>query len=184
MDKNNCKRCPLTSEIIRRFPEVKYAAFSSLVSGTHIPPHEGIPGVVRVHMGLIAETGQAGWKCDGEQRDCRPGEVVLFEDGFEHEAWNWGSEPRITLMLTIASPDLSAAESEEVFRIHDKKYGFYYVLEKMAKAGGTWTHGMFRILAPLIRWIEPLVNRTIYKLKPVFILFMSRWAKKKSLAGT
>ncbi len=132
-------------------------------------------------MGVAVEEGKAGWKCNHESRECRPGEVVLFEDGFEHEAWNWGDEPRITLMLTIASPDLSEEDAEEIFRLHDKKYGFYYVLEKLASARGGVHRVLFRMISPVVRVLDPVINKAIFVLKPVFILFMSRWAKKKTL---
>jgi aspartyl/asparaginyl beta-hydroxylase (cupin superfamily) len=38
------------------------------------------------------------------------GELLMFDDSYEHEAWNRGPSPRAVLIFDAWRPDLSAAE--------------------------------------------------------------------------
>ena len=41
------------------------------------------------------------------------GEVLFFDDSFEHEVWNMASEERIIFILDIFHPDLSQRQKKE-----------------------------------------------------------------------
>jgi aspartyl/asparaginyl beta-hydroxylase (cupin superfamily) len=49
-----------------------------------------------------------------ETRSWTEGEIVLFDDSIEHEAWNSSSEPRIVMIFDVWRPELSAEERDLV----------------------------------------------------------------------
>ncbi len=65
--------------------------FSILEPGKHLPPHRGpYNGVLRLHLGLIVPEprDQLGIRVENEIYRWREGEAVIFDDAYEHEAWN------------------------------------------------------------------------------------------------
>ena len=44
-----------------------------------------------------------------EERAVRAGELMIFDDSIEHEAWNDSDEPRVVLLFEIWRPELTAA---------------------------------------------------------------------------
>ena len=65
--------------------------FSILEPGKHLPPHRGpYNGVLRLHLGLIVPEPreQLGIRVENEVYRWREGEAVIFDDAYEHEAWN------------------------------------------------------------------------------------------------
>jgi aspartate beta-hydroxylase len=57
-------------------------------------------------MGLRVPEG-SGIRVGDSTRRWVEGEVVVFDDSFEHEAWNDGPGPRIVLVLDIWHPELN-----------------------------------------------------------------------------
>jgi aspartyl/asparaginyl beta-hydroxylase (cupin superfamily) len=47
-----------------------------------------------------------------EVRDVRAGEVLLFDDSIEHEAWNDSDAPRAILLFEVWRPELTEAERQ------------------------------------------------------------------------
>jgi aspartate beta-hydroxylase len=66
-----------------------------------------------VHLPLIVPPG-CGFRVGAEQREWIPGEAFVFDDTFEHEAWNDSDMPRAVLILDIWSPLVTDAEREMV----------------------------------------------------------------------
>ena len=97
----NVQRCPLTAELVaRHVPRHGAAGFSVLKPHTRIQPHVGYRGqFLRCHLGLKIPGGQCGLKVAGETRRWREGEVLVFDDRFEHEAWNDNDEERVVLLM-------------------------------------------------------------------------------------
>jgi beta-hydroxylase len=106
--------CPATARALAAVPDMQQALFSCLAPGARIAPHAGAPGIARVHLGLFAEPGRSGWRVGGQERLCVAGEVVAFEDGCVHEAWNESEQPRVTLLFDTLVPYLSASQREAV----------------------------------------------------------------------
>jgi aspartate beta-hydroxylase len=50
----------------------------------------------------------------GETHRWREGEVVVFDDTFEHEAWNRGTATRVVLIFDVWNPHLTEAERAAV----------------------------------------------------------------------
>lgn len=116
----NAERCPRTvaamqnvslCRIDNRTPSV---LFSVLQPGTRIPPHHGYTNARLIcHLPLIVPP-QCGLRVGNETRSWREGEVVVFDDSIEHEAWNGSAEQRAVLIFDIWRPELSQQEQDLV----------------------------------------------------------------------
>lgn len=77
--------------------------------GTRLRPHYGMSNArLTAHLGLRAPPGaSAGLRVGSESRTWRGSEVIVFDDSFEHEAWNRHSElPRYVLNVGFWHPGL------------------------------------------------------------------------------
>jgi aspartyl/asparaginyl beta-hydroxylase (cupin superfamily) len=102
----NTGRCPRTTALLRRVPEVTTAMFSVLEPGSRVPPHHGpFKGVLRLHLGLrVPRDARSGIRVDGELREWVEGSSLVFDDTFEHEVWNESDEPRVVLFVDFLRP--------------------------------------------------------------------------------
>jgi aspartate beta-hydroxylase len=92
-------------------PEVM---FSVLTPGSHILPHRGVTNARAVcHLPLVVPEDCA-LVVGGERRPWREGEAFVFDDTYEHEAWNRGSSTRVVLIIDVWNPHLTEAEREAV----------------------------------------------------------------------
>lgn len=112
--------CPHTSALLESLPLVRIRehapeiCYSVLAPGTHILPHTGVSNLrVVVHLPLIVPDDCA-IEVAGEIHAWREGEVVVFDDTYEHQAWNRSSSTRVILLMDAWNPDLSDAEREAV----------------------------------------------------------------------
>jgi aspartate beta-hydroxylase len=95
-------------------PEVLYSVF---MPGTHLLPHRGVTNTRVVgHLPLIVPQGCA-LRVAGEEHAWTEGRVVIFDDTYEHEAWNRSAEIRVVLIFDLWNPGLSAVERVAVARI-------------------------------------------------------------------
>ncbi|MFO1538817.1 MAG: aspartyl/asparaginyl beta-hydroxylase domain-containing protein [Actinomycetota bacterium] len=100
-------RCPETARALARIPGVTTAMFSILAPGKRIPPHGGpYKGVLRYHLGLrVPEpAGACGIRVRGETRHWVEGESLVFDDVWEHSAWNESDGWRVVLFVDFARP--------------------------------------------------------------------------------
>ena len=108
----NCRICPETSKLLSSIPNLISADFSCLPGNTVIKPHRGFTKMVlRVHLGLVVPK-DCGIRVGNERKKWEQGKLLIFDDSYEHEAWNNSDEDRFILMLDIANPhwDYSADE--------------------------------------------------------------------------
>jgi aspartyl/asparaginyl beta-hydroxylase (cupin superfamily) len=101
------ERCPKSAELISRIPGMTTALFSFLAPGKRLPPHRGpYSGVLRYHLALkIPEPiERCGLRVGGEVRHWQEGQSLVFDDVFEHEAWNDTDEVRVVLFLDFKRP--------------------------------------------------------------------------------
>ncbi|MEO1187859.1 MAG: aspartyl/asparaginyl beta-hydroxylase domain-containing protein [Pseudomonadota bacterium] len=83
---------------------------SRLAPGAHIPPHTGYLNTrLTCHLPIIIPDG-CGLRCGNETRHWRSGEMLMFNDSIDHEAWNKSDEARFVLIFFVWRPELSAAE--------------------------------------------------------------------------
>ena len=99
--------CPETWRILRRIPGLTTAMFSVLEPGKHLPPHRGpYNGVLRLHLGLLVPEPQdrLAIRVGPELRRWEEGRVLIFDDAYEHEAWNHTDRPRVVLFVDFMKP--------------------------------------------------------------------------------
>lgn len=103
----NIKLCPETWRICQKIPGLITVMFSILEPGKHLPPHRGpYNGVLRLHLGLIVPEPreQLGIRVERDLYRWKEGEAVIFDDAFEHEAWNRTDKTRVVLFVDFRKP--------------------------------------------------------------------------------
>ena len=113
-------RCPRTAALLGAAPlcEIRghapTAFFSVLAPKTRIPAHTGVTNTrFIVHMALVVPPF-CEFRVGAETRAWREGRAWVFDDTFEHEAWNGSDEPRIVLIFDVWNSFLTAAERDLV----------------------------------------------------------------------
>ena len=113
---DNHARCPRTSAALETAPLIRVAEhspetfFSVLKPGAYIPPHTGVANIRLVcHLPLIVPP-DCGIRVGSETRGWQEGRCIVFDDTFEHEAWNKSGQTRVVLIFDIWNPYLTAAE--------------------------------------------------------------------------
>jgi Aspartyl/asparaginyl beta-hydroxylase and related dioxygenases len=88
--------------------------FSRLAAGARIPPHHGVMNARLIcHLPLLIPPG-CGFRVGGETRQWKQGELLVFDDTVEHEAWNSGSSDRIILIFDVWRPELDDEERRSI----------------------------------------------------------------------
>lgn len=113
----NIERCPKTAEIVSSIPGVTSVAFSQLGPNVHIRPHVGITDqVYRLHLGVVVPEG-CGIRVGSETRFWEEGKCMVFDDTYEHEAWNRSDQIRTVLLIDFLRPGVGLLQnSEEIDR--------------------------------------------------------------------
>lgn len=113
---DNARRCPRTTAFLESLPLARIRehapeiCFSVLTPGTHILPHHGVTNTRLVaHLPLIVPPDCA-LRVGGEEHVWQEGRSVLFDDTFEHEAWNRGPRLRVVLIMDLWHPELTEIE--------------------------------------------------------------------------
>ncbi len=119
----NVARCPGTMAVIEGLdlanapPHTPEAFFSILKPGTHIPPHYGLSNFkLAVHLALIIPES-CGIRVGDETRHWEEGRCLVFDDSFEHEAWNRSNTLRAVLIVEAWNPALTGIERAAIGRI-------------------------------------------------------------------
>ncbi|GFR68195.1 aspartate beta-hydroxylase [Elysia marginata] len=111
-NKANCEKAPKTCALIEQFPSVEKCTrgqvkFSVMSPGIHVWPHTGPTNCrIRSHLGLVVPQGPL-IRVMNETRKWKEGEVLIFDDSFEHEVWHEGSELRLVLIVDVWHPELT-----------------------------------------------------------------------------
>ncbi|MDY6944573.1 MAG: aspartyl/asparaginyl beta-hydroxylase domain-containing protein, partial [Pseudomonadota bacterium] len=113
---DNCAACPVTARALESLPlshvrdhgpEVLFSVFTA---GTHLLPHRGVTNTRLVgHLPLLVPPDCA-LNVGGEVHEWQEGRAVVFDDTYEHEAWNRSDRTRVVLIFDIWNPHLTAAE--------------------------------------------------------------------------
>jgi aspartate beta-hydroxylase len=99
--------------------------FSILKPGVELPPHHGLSNAkLTLHLGLEVPP-ETAIRVGGESRHWREGRSLVFDDSFEHSAWNHDTRPRAVLIADIWNPALTPTEQELVERVIDAHSRFY-----------------------------------------------------------
>lgn len=122
-NEENCARCPTIASIIDSNETVKTLAGLMYVSrmrpDTYIAPHRGPTNMrLRCHLGIQIPNGDCGLRVGNDVGTWKQGQCVVFDDFYEHEAWNRTLEDRIVLIIDLWHPALSVLEREIIKGIH------------------------------------------------------------------
>jgi len=120
----NHTRCPNTSavlesiELCRIRSQAPEICFSFLSAGSHIKPHYGVTNTrVVMHLPLIVPPGCALNIIDAGEHEWQPGRLMMFDDTYQHEAWNRSDQDRLILLMDCWNPYLRDVEREAVKRL-------------------------------------------------------------------
>ncbi len=102
---------PRTSALLAGLPHIgEMAMLSVLAAGSHIQPHCGLHNYRwTAHLGLRVPEG-CWFRVSEETRAWQSGRCLLFDDSYEHEARNTGSEDRLLLLVDFWHPALRPEE--------------------------------------------------------------------------
>lgn len=101
----NRKLCPATAAALDAIPGMTSAFFSILAPGKKIPPHRGpYNGVLRCHLGLLIPDGDCRIRVGSQTRSWETGEVLIFDDTYEHEVANNTDYWRVVLFIDFLRP--------------------------------------------------------------------------------
>ena len=120
---SHCKQCPETTELLQKLPlvvmpgQAPEAFFSILRPDTHIPPHFGLANLkLAVHLPLVIPEN-CEIRVGDETRQWEPGRCMVFDDSFEHEAWNRSTESRAVLIFEVWNPQLTEIEKDAMSKM-------------------------------------------------------------------
>jgi aspartate beta-hydroxylase len=132
---DNCRACPATALAIGRAPLARIrehapeVLFSVFTPGTHLLPHRGVTNTrVVAHLPLIIPADCA-LRVGGELHQWEAGKVVVFDDTYEHEAWNRSDTTRVVLIFDVWNPWLTDAEQSAVSRLIEALGDFRVALQ-------------------------------------------------------
>jgi beta-hydroxylase len=105
----NIEQCPETWRLVNTIPGLKTAMFSIFEPGKHLAPHRGpYNGVLRLHLGLLVpyhtSSDQLGIRVCSTICQWREGKALIFDDAYEHEAWNHTDKTRVILFVDFVKP--------------------------------------------------------------------------------
>jgi aspartyl/asparaginyl beta-hydroxylase (cupin superfamily) len=103
--RTHCQTCPETYRLLQQIPQLVTAQYSLMEPHTHIKPHKGYTRMVlRGHLGLIVPCpDQVALRVGDQTRSWQEGKIMIFDDSYEHEAWNKSDKQRAVLMFDIAN---------------------------------------------------------------------------------
>ncbi|MVA80886.1 aspartyl/asparaginyl beta-hydroxylase domain-containing protein [Agrobacterium vitis] len=103
----NIKACPDTWKAMQAIPGLTTVMFSIFEPGKHLPAHRGpYNGVLRLHLGMIVPEPRDQIAIRVKDQICHweEGKVLIFDDAYEHEAWNHTDKTRVVLFVDFAKP--------------------------------------------------------------------------------
>jgi beta-hydroxylase len=103
----NIALCPQTWRVLQKVPGLKTAMFSIFEAGKHLPPHRGpYNGLLRLHLGLIVPEprDRVAIRIGGQLCHWEEGRALIFDDAYEHEAWNGTDKVRVVLFVDFVKP--------------------------------------------------------------------------------
>ncbi len=105
--------CKTTLELIQGFPlctNFGFAFFSVSSPDTHIKAHTGGSNLrLRYHLPVVVpEPAENRMRVAHETRHWTEGKAFAFDDAYDHEVWNTGTQLRALLIVDLWHPSLTA----------------------------------------------------------------------------
>lgn len=89
---------------------------SVLAPHTRIPAHFGVSSAILTAHLPIEVPPDCGLKVHDDIREPEAGKLMVFDDTWEHSAWNDSDRPRVVLIFEVWRPELSGPEQEAIAR--------------------------------------------------------------------
>jgi len=144
----NAALCPRTAELVFSIPEIISANYSYMKPKTHILPHSGYSRMqLRCHLPLVVPDEElCAIRVGNETVHWREGELIVFDDSFDHEAWNRTDSLRVVLMFDIPNPHWGYnAHQISKYKIEHLDDAFLLGLASKEK----WLEGFEKGVAPI-----------------------------------
>lgn len=144
----NTALCPKTAELVFSIPEIISSNYSYVKPRTHILPHTGYSRMqLRCHLPLIIpDKNLCALRVGSETRHWEEGKLMIFDDSYEHEAWNNTDAPRVVLMFDIPNP-LWGYTAKEISRYKLEHLDDAFLLGLASKE--KWLEGFEKGIAPI-----------------------------------
>lgn len=122
-----CAACPVTTRGIETRQTIRTMAgliyVSRMRAHTHIDAHRGPTNLrLRCHLGIDVPDGDCAIRVGDATREWTEGRCLVFDDYFEHEAWNHTDEDRLVLIVDLWHPGLSDTEVMLLEGLHTYAY--------------------------------------------------------------
>jgi aspartate beta-hydroxylase len=119
----NCAASPVTAATLDAMPLCSVEGhgpevlFSVFTPGTHLLPHKGVTNTRIVgHLPLVVPPDCA-LRVGGEEHVWQEGRIVVFDDTYDHEAWNRSDRVRVVLIFDLWNPHLTEVERDAVAKL-------------------------------------------------------------------
>lgn len=104
---HNIEQCPETARLLELIPDKTTVFFSILRPGSYIQPHRGAyKGYLRYHLGVVIpeQPMQCGIRIRENTYHWENGKSLIFDDTFNHDAWNKSDSTRVVLYVDFIRP--------------------------------------------------------------------------------
>jgi aspartyl/asparaginyl beta-hydroxylase (cupin superfamily) len=143
-----CEACPVTTSVIEGEGAMRTPAgliyVSRMRGGTHIAAHRGPTNLrLRCHLGITVPDGDCAIRVGGQPRRWDEGRCLVFDDSYDHEAWNHTGADRIVLIVDLWHMDLSPLEVHRLAGLqryaaaYAGRLGRYWSANEAARQGGS-----------------------------------------------
>ena len=119
----HCMMAPYTCRLIETIPHIANnrrgdVKFSMMESGTHVLAHSGPTNTrLRCQIGLKVPQGYNGlnefpssrMRIQNEYLTWKNGEIIIFDDSFDHEVWYYNpmNQSRLVLIMDLWHPEMT-----------------------------------------------------------------------------
>lgn len=98
----NVKQCPITIKILNNCKSIINAGFSCLEPNVITALHKDFNHkILRCHIPIYIPKGNTAIKINNEIKKWNDNEYFIFDDTFDHQAWNFTNQNRIVLIIDI-----------------------------------------------------------------------------------
>jgi aspartyl/asparaginyl beta-hydroxylase (cupin superfamily) len=162
----NQRHFPLTTSLLKKFPEITTLSFNFLKPGATILPHCGDTNAIwRCHFGIDVpgKLPECGFRVLEEKRSWENGKWLIFLDAYQHEAFNHTNKLRMIMLMDVIRPAFAKKRKRVVSTVMTSLF-----LQKRA-ARNKWLakmpHWFVRLLAFFLRPMAWMAIWTVNKLR-------------------
>lgn len=155
--KPNLEQCPEISRLIEKIPQLVSASVNVLMPGAELKAHQGdSDSFYRCHLGIEIPEGlpKLGFEVEGEKKEWKEGELLIFLDAKEHRAWNNTDQRRVIFLFDVVREEYVSQQKKICFNIRS------FLLMQ-------WLAGKFPFLTRLNKKIHKII---FLKIKLLLIL--------------